>query len=193
MIATLEGKISEKINDLVVVDVAGVGYGLIVTSADFGKASPGGQEKFYIYEHIRENAYDLYGFSNIDSKKLFEQLLGVKNVGPKAAMAVLDTAAPEIIRINIANGDVKFLQTAKGVGRRAAEQIVVELRDKVGALVTEGAEGIVNRAGINVQDEAVEALVSLGYSAQDAIVALEKVDKDLPAEDRIKQALRGNK
>lgn len=193
MIATLKGKIAEKLGDLVVLDVAGVGYGLIVTGADFGKARLGEQEKFYIYEHVRENAYDLYGFSIIDSKKLFEQLLGVKNVGPKAAMAVLDTASPEIVRINIANGDVKFLQTAKGVGRRAAEQIVVELRDKVGALVTEGAEGIVNRAGINVQDEAVEALVSLGYSAQDATVALEKVDKDLAVEERIKQALKGNK
>ncbi len=191
MIASLRGVVSEKLGDQLVLDVAGVGYGLIVTTADFGKAQTAKEEKFYIYEHIRENSYDLYGFSSLDSKNLFEQLISVKNVGPKVAMAVLDTAEVNTVRANIAAGEVKFLQTAKGVGRRAAEQIVVELRDKVGALVTEGAEGVVHRAGIGLRDEAVEALMSLGYSAQDAAVALEKVGKDLPIEERIKQALKG--
>lgn len=191
MIATLSGVVSEKLGDQVVLDVAGLGYGLIVTASDFGAAVIGAKNKFYIYEHIRESAFDLYGFSKVETKGLFEQLLGVKNVGPKAAMAVLDIGDTNSVRASIAAGDVKFLQTAKGVGRRAAEQIVVELRDKVGAMVTEGAEGIVHRAGIMQQDEAVEALISLGYSAQDAAVALEKVDKDLPIEERIKKALKG--
>jgi Holliday junction DNA helicase RuvA len=159
MILTLSGKVSEKLGEQLVLDVSGVGYGLIITSADFSSVSSTETVKFYIYEHIRENTYDLYGFLNL---------------------------------ANIASGEVKFLQTAKGVGRRAAEQIVVELRDKVGALVTEGAEGIVNRAGVGLQDEAAEALMSLGYSAQDAAISLEKIDKDLPVEERIKQALRGN-
>lgn len=191
MIATLSGVVKEKIGKKLVLDVGGIGYGLIVTASDFGTATTNSKTKFYIYEHIRESAFDLYGFSTVDSKGLFEQLLGVKNVGPKAAMAVLDIGDTDTVRASIAAGDVKFLQTAKGVGRRAAEQIVVELRDKVGAVVTEGAEGVVNRAGIAPQDEVVEALVSLGYSAQDAIVALEKVDKNLPAEERIKQVLKG--
>jgi holliday junction DNA helicase RuvA len=191
MIATLTGMVGEKLGELIVLNVHGVGYGLIVTTPDFGRSVVGQEAKFYIYEHIRENSYDLYGFSGLDSKRLFEQLLGVKNVGPKAAMAVLDTAAPALVRASIANGDVKFLQTAKGVGRRAAEQIVVELRDKVGALVTEGAEGVVNRAGVNIQDEAVEALVSLGYSPQDATQALDGIDANLPTADRITRALRG--
>ena len=191
MIATLCGKISEKLNDTIVLDVNGVGYGLIVTSADFGRAASNAELKFYIYEHVRESSYDLYGFSELESKELFEQLISVKNIGPKAAMAVLDIADTNTVRTNIAAGEVKFLQTAKGVGRRAAEQIVVELRDKVGALVTESAEGIVYRAGVSLQDEAVEALVSLGYSAQDAAVALETVGKDLPTEERIRQALKG--
>lgn len=192
MILTLSGKVSEKLGEQLVLDVSGVGYGLIVSSADFSSVSSTETVKFYIYEHIRENTYDLYGFLNLESKNLFEQLLSVKNVGPKVAMAVLDTADTNTIKANIASGEVKFLQTAKGVGRRAAEQIVVELRDKVGALVTEGAEGIVNRAGVGLQDEAAEALMSLGYSAQDAAISLEKIDKDLPVEERIKQALRGN-
>lgn len=193
MIATLTGTVSEKLGELVILDVNGVGYGLIVTTPDFGASVVGGKAKFYIYEHIRESGYDLYGFAELDSKRLFEQLLGVKNVGPKAAMAVLDVAAPGMVRSSIAGGDVKFLQTAKGVGRRAAEQIVVELRDKVGAPATGGAEGIVNRAGVNAQDEAVEALVSLGYSPQDAAVALDGIDKKLPTEDRIKAALKGTR
>ncbi len=188
MIATLRGNVSERIGSTLVIDVNGIGYGLIVTSSDFGVKET--EAKFYIYEHVRENAYDLYGFLTLDSKKLFEQLLSVKNVGPKAAMAVLDVGDTNLVRSSIASGDVKFLQTAKGVGRRAAEQIVVELRDKVGALVTEGAEGIVNRAGVNVQDEAVEALISLGYTPQDAAIALESIDKELSPEERIKQALK---
>ncbi len=190
MIATLNGEVSEKLGGMLVVNVSGVGYGLIVTTRDFSISEAGQAVKFYIYEHIRENSHDFYGFTQLDSKKLFEQLLDVKNVGPKAAMAVLDISDADTIRTNIAAGDVKFLQTAKGVGRRAAEQIVVELRDKVGAMVTETAEGIVGRAGVNSQDEAMEALVALGYSVQDAAVALEKIDKDLTTEERIKQALK---
>lgn len=192
MIATLTGTVSEKLGALVVLDVQGVGYGLIVTTADYGRAETGRTAKFYVYEHLRENIHDLYGFSDLDAKRLFEQLLGVKNIGPKAAMAVLDIAAPAVVRANIANGDLKFLQTAKGVGRRAAEQIVVELRDKVGVAVTDVAESIVNRAGIQQQDEAVEALISLGYAPQDAAIALEKVDQALPTEDRIRLALKGS-
>src|SRR5690606_30888539 len=97
MIATLTGVVSEKLGELVVLDVQGVGYGLIVTTADYGRAATGQAAKFYVYEHLRENMHDLFGFSELDAKKLFEQLLGVKNVGPKAAMAVLDIAAPMVV------------------------------------------------------------------------------------------------
>ncbi len=190
MIQTLRGRVSEKLGESIVLDVNGVGYGLVVTSQDFGSTTEK-ETKFYIYENIRENVYELYGFSSLVSKKLFEQLLSVKNVGPKVAMAILDLADPVAIKNNIAAGEVKFLQTAKGVGRRAAEQIVVELRDKVGAMVTENAEGIVNRTGIGLQDEAIEALIALGYSAQDATLALDKIDKELPTEQRIRLALKG--
>src|SRR6185437_12308785 len=118
--------------------------------------------KVYVHEHIREQGYDLYGFTQLDTQNLFEQLLGVKNVGPKVALAVLDIGPAPVVQAAIAAGDVKLLQTAKGVGKRAAEQIVVELRDKVGAVVSETAEGIVTRAGVGMQDEATQALVALG-------------------------------
>ena len=106
-------------------------------------------------------------------------------------MAVLDIGAAAIVRGAIAAGDVKLLQSAKGVGKRAAEQIVVELRDKVGLASTEAANDIATRPGINTQDEAIEALITLGYTPQDATVALKNIDATLPTEERIKLALKG--
>lgn len=191
MIAILTGMIAEKISSQVVLEVSGVGYGVLVTSSDFDVLKVGEQYKLYIYENIKEEAHDLLGFINIDSKKLFEQLLSVKNVGPKVALAVLDIGTLNEVKTAIAGGDVKKLQTAKGVGKRAAEQIVVELRDKVGAPVGEGADAVVNRTSVNQQDEAVQALVALGYSDADAQVALHNIDSKLSVEERIKQALRG--
>ena len=190
MIATLRGTVAEKLSDILVLDVQGVGYGLHVTAEDFGGLATGQQAKLYVYEHIREQAHDLFGFVQLDTQKLFQQLLDVKNVGPKVAMAVLDIGTAASVRSAIAAGDVKLLQSAKGVGKRAAEQIVVELRDKVGIAASDVAEGIVSRPGVNAQDEAVEALVALGYTPQDAAAALQQIDPQLPVEDRLKQALR---
>lgn len=190
MISTLRGTVSEKLGTQVVLDVAGVGYGLSVTAEDFGRLPSGEEAKVYVYEHIREQGYDLFGFVSLDTKKLFEQLLGVKNVGPKVALAVLDIGNAAGVRGAIAAGDVKLLQSAKGVGKRAAEQIVVELRDKVGLASSDAAEDIVARPGIVSGDEAVEALTSLGYSPQDATAALKDIDTELPTEERIKLALK---
>ena len=144
----------------------------------------------YIYENIKEDTYDLIGFRLKTTKHLFEQLLQVKNVGPKVALSILDIGSDERVKESIANGDVKFLQTAKGVGRRAAEQVVVELRDKVGVSVGAAADNIVHRGGIETQDEAIQALVALGYSDADAHATLTGIPKDLPLEERIRQALK---
>ena len=190
MIASLRG-VAEKNVEGVILDVGGVGYGVNVTSEDFGRLADGKEAKLYVHEHIREQGYDLFGFTLLDTKKLFEQLLNVKNVGPKVAMAVLDLGSASVVRGAIAAGDVKLLQSAKGVGKRAAEQIVVELRDKVGLAPGASAEDVVYRPGVNTQDEAVEALVSLGYSPQDAASALQKIDSSLSIEERIKRALKG--
>lgn len=191
MIATLSGDLSEKLADKVVLEIAGVGYGVRVTQRNYDNLLVGDKTKFYIYEHIKEEAHDLFGFLTVDDQALFERLLGVKNVGPKVAMAVLDIGSSSEVRSTIASGDVKRLQTAKGVGKRAAEQIVVELRDKVGLIASDTAEDIVTRGGVDAGDDAVMALVGLGYSETDAMLALKGIDKSLPTEDRIKQALRG--
>ncbi len=191
MIATLEGIVTEKFLDSIVIDVGGVGYGLLVTTDDFANLPKGEKAKVFIHEHIREASHDLFGFTKLPTKFLFEQLLSVKNVGPKVALAVLDIGSDDYVRAAIASGEVKTLQTAKGVGKRAAEQIVVELRDKVGVVAGTGAEDIVGRSGVGQSDEAVQALIALGYQETDAMLALQNVDEKLPTETRIKQALKG--
>lgn len=190
MIATLTGQIAENYGSTVVLEVGGVGYGISVTTTDQGTMARGEQVKLFIYENIKEDAHDLIGFRSLDTKHLFMQLLSVKNVGPKVALSILDIGNDATVRSAIAGGDVKYLQIAKGVGKRAAEQVIVELRDKVGAPVGEGAEQIIGRGGINVQDEAVQALIALGYNDADAQIALDKIDPSLPLEDRIRLALK---
>ncbi len=190
MIATLTGQITENYGSTIVLEVGGVGYGIAVTATDQGTLQNGEQTKLYIYENIKEDTFDLIGFKSLDTKRLFVQLLSVKNVGPKVALAILDIGNEATVRAAIAGGDVKYLQTAKGVGKRAAEQVIVELRDKVGAPVGEGAEQIIGRGGINTQDEAVQALVALGYSDVDAQNALNNIDPVLPLEERIRLALK---
>lgn len=191
MIATLTGTVGEKLTDIIVIDVAGVGYGVSMTTSERDRLNTGDALKVYIYENIKEDTHSLFGFTSIDNKQLFEQLISVKNVGPKVAMSLLEIGSTSDVRTAIAGGDVKRLQSAKGVGKRAAEQIVVELRDKVGLLVTESAEDIVNRSGVDVSDDAAQALISLGYSELDATLALKNIDATLPTEQRIKLALRG--
>lgn len=190
MIATLRGEITENYGNSVVLEVNGIGYSILVTATDQGTLTRGEEARLYIYENIKEDTYDLIGFKSLDTKHLFMQLLSVKNVGPKVALAILDIGNDAKVRSAIAGGDVKYLQTAKGVGKRAAEQIIVELRDKVGAPVGEGAEQIIGRSGMNLQDEAVQALIALGYSDADAQIALNNIDASLPLEERIRQALK---
>lgn len=194
MITTLNGTVAEKIADSVVLDVHGIGYGLLVAAEDYGLLTPGNTAKLYVYEHIRESAYDLYGFVNLDTKQFFEQLLGVNGVGPKMALSVLSIGTPNELRRAIAAGDTKFIQQANGVGKRVAERIVLDLKDKVGLSgVDLHTTGMLQSDALHREDEAVEALVSLGYSVQDAIAALAHIPADLPAEDRIKRALQGKK
>lgn len=194
MIATLTGVVSEKTIDQLVLDVSGVGYGLFVTNEDYGRLGSGDLAKLYIYEHIRESAHDLFGFMTLDTKQLFEQLLGVNGVGPKMALSLLNTGPANAVRASIASGDTKSIQKASGVGKRVAERIVVELKDKVGL---EGVDlsttGMLQSDAAIAGDEAGQALIALGYSPQDAAKALHDVDPSLPTEDRIKQALKSSR
>lgn len=191
MIATLCGKVSEKFLDTVVIDVQGVGYGVFVTSEDHGSLPQDKEVKLYIHEHIREASHDLFGFVRLETKKLFELLLGVNGVGPKMAINVLSIGSADQVRTAIAGGDVKFIQRANGVGKRVAERIVVDLKDKVGLEgVNLSDTGMLQADDLLLKDEAVEALVSLGYTPQDAAKALKNIDVTLPTEVRVKSALK---
>ncbi len=191
MIAHISGVVADKSAAALVIDVGGVGYEIQATLSDIEKAPKSEKVVFYTHHHIREQSQELFGFLDKSALSLFRQLIGVKNVGPKVALAILDIGPSEAVKVSIAGGDVKFLQTAKGVGKRAAEQIVVELRDKVGFASSSEAEDLVGRSGVNQQDEALQALLVLGYSETDAQLALKKVDTSLSTEERVKQALKG--
>src|SRR6476646_1719106 len=132
MIAHVDGTVTEKLQSSVIVDVNGVGYEVNVAAGDFERAQLNEKIKFYTYHHIREQSQELYGFSTLAAKKLFELLITVQGVGPKAAQSILSLADSEVVRNAIANSDSAFVSKASGVGKRIAERVVVDLSDKVG-------------------------------------------------------------
>ena len=190
MIAHIKGIIAEKFNNSVIVDVNGVGYEIALSALDFEDANLNDEKKFYTYHKISENAEELYGFSSLAAKKIFELLISVNGVGPKAAIAIMSLASPEEVRNAIANGDVAFISKASGVGKKSAERVIVDLRDKVGLPSKYGAADIVGAIKIDESDEALDALMALGFPLKEATDALAKVDASLPTEERIKQALK---
>lgn len=190
MIAHVSGKVAEKFASSVIVDVHDVGYEVQVATGDFDRAILGEPIKFYTYHHIREQSQELFGFSSLAAKKLFELLITVQGVGPKAALSILSLGESELVRNAIAGGDSGFISKASGVGKKIAERVVVDLSDKVGLAVT-----VAHASGASatmVGDEALEALMALGYSLNDAIQALESVPSKLPTAERVTRALRGN-
>lgn len=187
MIAYLDGVIRDKQPDRVVVDVNGVGYGAYVTNDDLIILESDKPAKLHIFEYIREQSHDLFGFSSGTTKLLFEKLLDVNGVGPKMAINILNLGSVDTVRRAIANGDTVFIQGASGVGKRVAERLVVDLKDKVGLLASDTATGFLQSSS---EDEAVQALVGLGFSTSEAAKALSSVDTKLPVEEKIKQALK---
>jgi Holliday junction DNA helicase RuvA len=188
MIAHVFGVVAEKFGSAVIVDVSGVGYEVQVAAGDYDSALLGEQVKFHTYHHIREQSQELFGFSSLAAKKLFELLITVQGVGPKAALSILSVGDSEQVRNAIANSDSGYITQAAGVGKRIAERVVVDLSDKVGLAVqiTRSSSG----ASVDTHDEALEALMALGYSLPDGMKALESVPADLPTAARVTQALR---
>jgi len=191
MIAHVSGIVAEKFNSSVIVDVHGVGYEVAVAAGDFEHALLNESVKFYTYHHIREQSQELFGFSSLAAKKLFEMLITVQGVGPKAGLSILSLGDSEVVRNALANGDAAFITKASGVGKRIAERVVVDLQDKVGLplRMNTGQTGI--SQPIAHADEALEALMALGYNLADASRALEGVSTDLSTAERVTQALKG--
>lgn len=194
MIAHLVGTITEKFTNFIILDVHGVGYELFVTLPDAEKINLDDEVKFYTYHAIRENSEDLYGFSSLAAKKLFELLISVNGVGPKAAMAILSLGTPEEVRNAIANTDSAFIAKAAGIGKKSAERVIVDLRDKVGAPSHYGATETKFSAAATVgpEDEALDALIALGFPLKEASAALSSVDPTLSTEERIRLALKAH-
>lgn len=191
MISHIRGKIEEKFGNSLIVDVNGVGYEMMVTTPDFEAVGMGEEWKFYTFHAVRENSEELYGFSSLAAKKIFEMLISVQGVGPKAAMAILSLAEAEEVRNAIANADSGFVAKASGVGKKTAERVIVDLRDKVGIPSRYGATEVkFGKAVSNESDEALDALIALGFPLKEAAAALEKVDADLPVEERVRIALK---
>lgn len=191
MIAHVFGTVAEKFNDSIVVDTGDVGYEIYVAASDFERFSVGGEAKIYTYHHVREQAEELFGFSSLAAKKLFQLLITVQGVGPKAALAILSLGEAEIVRNAIANADHAFIQKAAGVGKKTAERVVVDLSDKVGVPAAYDRADSLLQTSSNTANEALEALVALGYTLADATRALEGVDPALPTAERVTRALRG--
>jgi Holliday junction DNA helicase RuvA len=187
MIATITGQVSEKIGDAVIIELNGIGYEVIVTAGDWGGTPTGQAAKFYIYEHIREDAHLLYGFSSVGAKQLYMQLLGVSGVGPKVAMQVMGAASLDRLRSAIAAGDVDLFKGVSGVGKKTAERIMMELKGKVESSGLAGLTGAPTSSG----DPAYQALLGLGYTPAQAAEAVAAIAPELTGEqERVRAALK---
>lgn len=189
MIAHVSGVVAEKFAGSLIVDVHGVGYEVSVALGDYEAAVLGDEAKYYTYHHVREQSEELFGFSSLAAKKLFELLITVQGVGPKAALAILSLGTAEVVRNAIANSDSVFVAKASGVGKKTAERVVVDLADKVG-LPTHYQQTAAVQTELNTDDEALEALMALGYTLADGMKALEHVDPKLPTAKRVTEALK---
>ncbi len=190
MIAHVSGVLAEKFLSSVIVDVGGVGYEVFVSALDYETATLNEPIKFYTHHHVREQEQALFGFTALSAKRLFELLTSVQGIGPKAALAILSLAPSEQVRSAIANGDVSFIQKASGVGKRSAERVIVDLKDKVGLPSSNYAHSPTAGSISVIQDDALDALMALGFSLNDASQALQDIDGSFSVEERVRLALK---
>lgn len=179
MIATVRGEVLVRRSDYVVIEASGVGYRLNVSSETLRQVPAAGQPAFLHTETIsRDDSISLYGFSSEEERDLFGQLLGVSGIGPKVAMATLSGGPHrELVRAIIA-GDAKRFQAVPGIGKRTAERIILELKDRVALLAEEGDEAPVTATGSNARSLARDGLVNLGYQPSEAESLLDAVIGD---------------
>ncbi len=189
----LNGEIALLDESLAVVDCGGVGYACHTTAYTISKLRPGQRAKLYTYCNIREDAFDIFGFSTREELHYFELLLGVTGVGPKAALAILSAVPPNRFTLAIVTQDEKSLTAAQGVGKKLAQRIILELKDRLGAamLPADGAyAAVVPAAGGNLA-LAQAALAELGYSSAEISLALKGIAAEgMTTEEIVRRALR---
>ena len=192
----LKGTVTDILPGMVVVECGGVGYGVTTSTYTLSQLRPGAEEKLYICESIREDAFDLYGFKTLAEKNCFELMITVSGVGPKAAISILSVCPPDGIYMAVMSGNEKALTAAPGIGKKIAQRILLELKDKIGkdaGAFVDTASDFVVPAGDAAQAkmaDAASALAVLGYSSAECAAALKGIDMEQPLEDIIRAALR---
>lgn len=192
----LDGTVAEILPYLAVIDCGGVGYACKTTNNTLAALKKGQRKKLYTYLNVAESLFELYGFATQSELNSFKQLIGVSGVGPKAALAILSSGTPETLAMAIVTGDEKALTSAPGVGKKIAQRIILELKDKVAkeaasGLDFSGGKGVPAPAMFgNKATEAAQALAVLGYSSQEVSIALKGIDMDLPLEEIVRQSLK---
>ena len=185
MIASLSGTVRHKDLGHLVIDVGGIGYRVAVTTDVALESVPGSPVFLWTYLAVRETALDLYGFMERETLEIFELLITISGIGPKTALGILNVASPAMLRQAVGSGDTSHLTRVSGIGKKNAEKIVMELKDRL--KVSEEDKSPDTRS----EGDALEALVSLGYSDKDARDALKQVPKDVSgAGERVKAALK---
>lgn len=193
----LNGTVAHKEANLAVIDCGGVGYACRTTTNTLSLLNLGEKAKLYTYLNTKEDAFDLYGFSTAEELNLFRLLIGVSGVGPKAGLAILSSNTPANLAMSIITGDERALTCAPGVGKKIAQRVILELKDKLAKGQVAAAGESYGGSGVtiipeNKASEAAAALAVLGYSREEINVALRGIDLDnLTLEQIIRTALRG--
>ena len=194
MIYYVSGPVTVLEPGLAVIDCAGVGYGCRITSYTAGQLKLNQSARLYVTESIREDAFDLYGFISKEEQHCYELLTSVNGVGPKAAMAILSAGGPQNFTLAVMTGNEKMLTAAQGIGKKIAQRIILELKDKIGGGSAEldftaGPAATPVQTG-NAAALAHAALQELGYSATEINAALKGVDPNSTTEEMVRHALR---
>lgn len=200
MISYVKGELAAVSEDRVIVDVGGVGFDIYMSGQAISMLPPAGEDvKIHTYLNVREDAMQLYGFLTRDDLQVFKLLIGVSGIGPKGGLAILSCLTPDDLRFAVLSSDAKAISKAPGIGKKTAEKLIIELKDKLRLEDTlehlaesdDGAEGQ-NGTGNSSQSEAVQALVALGYGSTEALKAVKKAapGPDADVEDILKAALK---
>ncbi len=189
MFEYLKGIVVDIVEDRIIVEVNGIGYRINSTTNSISKIMKGEHVVIYTHLIVREDELSLYGFVSIEELSMFQLLISVSRIGPRVAGAILSTHTPNKLIAYILSKDIRLICKAPGVGKKTAERIVLELKDKVDKIGIEHDCTLYNDE--NVDDEAVEALMALGYNKFEAEKAIRPIkDKDLTTEDILKNALK---
>ena len=191
----VNGTVAEIEAGLAVIDCSGVGYACTTTNYTLSQLKKGERAKLYTYLNVREDAMELFGFASQSELRSFKMLIGVSGVGPKAALSILSSTTPQQLSMAVVMGDEKALTAAPGIGKKIAQRIILELKDKLikeqGGFEAGSGAAVAMPAQNNKAGEAAAALAVLGYGSQEIAAALKGLDMDaLPLEEIIRQSLK---